>query len=289
VLTLTGGKYQEFHDLDSVVQIGTVLINVNQRVVVGFVQQHDTTQFQPGAGVSSRWMAVDPLASKHHMLTPYNFVSSNPINMIDPDGKDGIKIIDSESKTITIKAVYYVQTVRSNNAMHTAYSSKDVKNMNEGINKTLNSLEHTVSEGDYAGYKVQFDLEFREGGASYETRGKATDTYEGIPIANTFAKASDGEVSRFKTKVIDNGDGTQSRQAVGGLTQENKHILMNVNKDTKRNKIHEIFHTLFFDNDNASKGIGSYKTTDLPNQDDINRLINNQQLPVFHLEKKDKE
>lgn len=37
VATLSKGKYQEFHDLDSIVQIGSTLINVNSRKIVGFV------------------------------------------------------------------------------------------------------------------------------------------------------------------------------------------------------------------------------------------------------------
>jgi hypothetical protein len=38
---------------------------------------------------------------------------NNPINLIDPNGKDGIRVIDDKNMTITIKAVYYVQTEKS--------------------------------------------------------------------------------------------------------------------------------------------------------------------------------
>jgi hypothetical protein len=62
---------------------------------------------------------------------------------------------------------------------------------------------------------------------------------------------------------------------------------MNNKKDTKRNRIHEIFHTLFFDADGAESGIGSYKKEDLPNQQDIEDLINNWQLQKT--EKKDEK
>ncbi|SFF54204.1 RHS repeat-associated core domain-containing protein [Thermoflexibacter ruber] len=89
ILTLSNGKYQEFHDLDSVVQIGTTLINVNSRKIVGFVKK-DSANNMPDASVSSRWISVDPLAEKHYNHSPYIFTANNPILYVDPDGRDWI-------------------------------------------------------------------------------------------------------------------------------------------------------------------------------------------------------
>lgn len=78
--------------------------------------------------------------------------------------------------------------------------------------------------------------------------------------------------------VKDNGDGTESH--VAGVTDNYKKIVMNSKYDNTRRRIHEIFHTLFFDNDNANSGIGNYVPgVDMPNQDDINLLLSNPQLP----------
>ncbi len=36
----------------------------------------------------SLWLSVDPLAEKYPNLSPYSYVANNPINAIDPDGRD---------------------------------------------------------------------------------------------------------------------------------------------------------------------------------------------------------
>jgi RHS repeat-associated protein len=45
----------------------------------------------------SIWLSVDPLAEKYPGVSPYVYCLNNPINVIDPDGRDIIFIIDKES------------------------------------------------------------------------------------------------------------------------------------------------------------------------------------------------
>ena len=37
---------------------------------------------------AGRWLSLDPKASKYPSLSPYAFVGNNPLNAIDPDGRD---------------------------------------------------------------------------------------------------------------------------------------------------------------------------------------------------------
>ncbi|MCB0516139.1 MAG: RHS repeat-associated core domain-containing protein [Chitinophagales bacterium] len=45
----------------------------------------------------ARWMSVDPLAEKYLSYTPYNYTLDNPVNLIDPDGRD---VINTGNRTI---------------------------------------------------------------------------------------------------------------------------------------------------------------------------------------------
>jgi len=230
-----------------------------------------------------RRLNTDPLEIKYPNSSPYAVNFNNPIYYLDPDGKEGVAAIDNKNKTITIKAVYHTQTVPTGNMASTAYSSKEMQSMQNNMNSTLNGLGHTVSEGQYKGYKVQFDLQFKEGGQPYELNNKASkETFKGVSIGNTFQGGDDKSYPNLFTGSEPDMDGTITNR--GGVTQDHKNIVMNREGETERNQIHEVFHTLFFDNDDAKKGIGSYNRSDLPNQDDINTLINNDALPKVEVE-----
>ncbi|MDX2306591.1 MAG: RHS repeat-associated core domain-containing protein [Microscillaceae bacterium] len=245
-----------------------------------------------------RWHAVDPLAEKNHFDSPCAYTHNNPLIMIDPDGKDGIRVVDAKNKTITIKAVYYVQTenrayVEGTNRVKfiQGYSEKDIQSLQEKTNEYLNGLEATLTEGDYKGYKVQFDLQFKAGGDIVDAEKKASEEkIDGYSVGNSFAKGNEKTTKAFQPIEIKQGDGvTTSISVAGGQTAEKKNITMNVEYDTKMNRIHEIFHTLgFSDSKDRGKGSGIMKyPPEKPTQADINQLGNDSFLPTVI--KKDEE
>ena len=288
MLTLSNGKFQEFFPNDTLTPIGSAMFNTVTGEIVQFLTR-DTmyAEYNLEPELVSRWLSPDPLAAKHPENSPYVYVSNSPVIQIDPDGRDGIVIIDKVNKTLTVTAVYYVQSIETpgKGMSGQSYSSKEINSMQKSINETLNKKEYSVSEGDYSGFKVQFDLQFKEGGDANAISASRLpqDNIEGVSISNSFKQANGTQYSRFKE--VEKEDGTVTTR--GGVTGDHKNVMMNKSKDTKRNRIHEIFHTLFFDNDDAKKGIGSYDRADMPNQDDINKLINNQQLKK--VEKKEDE
>lgn len=220
------------------------------------------------------WDRIDPLAEKYYNVSPYAYCNNNPVNAVDVDGKDGVMLIDNDEQKITIKADYYVQTsgrISANRSSIPGYTKKEISGMNDKINRYLNDLGMSVSEGEYAGYLIQFDLKFVEGGNQIETKNLAdNDFYENMHIGNTFSRWD----STFKPFIPQqNEDGTFS--TVGGITANNTDIIMNVEYDSLKNRIHEIFHSFGFrDFKNGEKGYGIMNYPPLkPNQRDANNLI----------------
>lgn len=232
----------------------------------------------------SIWLSVDPLAEKFPNVSPYVYCFNDPVNVIDPDGRDGIRVVDEKNKTITIRATYYVQTEsrysKNSSSGLSGYSAKEIASMQKTTNDYLNGLGSSISEGDYSGYTVKFDLQFKEGGSVGSSEESArNDVIDGYSIGNSLSKW-DNTLKRFETKETDNGDDTVNTSTIGGVTQGKKDITMNKNEDTKMNRIHEIFHTLGLDDYPKDKaGIMNYPP-EKPNQKDINSIGNGSFLPI---------
>ncbi|TVR27546.1 MAG: hypothetical protein EA390_13705 [Balneolaceae bacterium] len=99
MLTLSNGQYQEFISNDTLVVIGSVLYNTMTEQIVGFAET-DTVLINLGfePEVRSRFLSVDPYASKYPSISPYAYVSNNPLIYIDPDGRT---IIGVDGKPVT--------------------------------------------------------------------------------------------------------------------------------------------------------------------------------------------
>lgn len=87
LLTLSNGQFQEFFPNDTLVRIGTVLLNTRTHEIVDFIILEDTAAISAvEADVASRFLSVDPIGRQYPELTPYQFASNTPIMAIDLDG-----------------------------------------------------------------------------------------------------------------------------------------------------------------------------------------------------------
>ena len=103
----------------------------------------------------SNWLSVDPLAEKFPNASPYNYCLDNPINLIDPDGRDIVLpkgtslkntyiILGNLQKITNDKLVYSTQ---KNGTIRIKVVSLGEGNKTAGTNliRQLNSSEKTVS------------------------------------------------------------------------------------------------------------------------------------------------
>jgi hypothetical protein len=87
VATLSKGKYLEFHDLDSIVTIGTSRWHVDNKKIVGdIVIDSLNVDAQPIGDAPGMWMSPDPLSEEFPDYSPYTFVFNNPLKYTDPTG-----------------------------------------------------------------------------------------------------------------------------------------------------------------------------------------------------------
>ena len=57
-----------------------------------------------------RFTTMDPMAEKYYSTSPYVYCANNPVNAIDPDGRDYKIFIDQENNRIIISATYYASS-----------------------------------------------------------------------------------------------------------------------------------------------------------------------------------
>ena len=195
------------------------------------------------------WNKVDPLSEIYFHFGPYLYCENNPIVMFDNTGLLGVRIVDMENKTITVSADYYVET-QPYQVYTNVYSQKDVDDFNR-LNSELNKLNLKVKSGEYAGFTVVFNLNFISAGNHLEVNNLVSLANEGTntPMANSLRKSQDFE-KYFDTKEYADG----STATVGGATDNNQNIVMNVNFDTEKNRLHEIFHTFGFEHPKMKGG-----------------------------------
>lgn len=231
----------------------------------------------------ARWNGMDH-KSEDYYLSTYAFCTANPLIFIDYNGNSGIKIIDKINKTITIQATYFV-AVNSNTGVK-QYSSKQVSKMNVVINKELNNQKLFVTEGEYSGYSIVFDLSFKEVSSIDEAKVSAIEL-EDYGNAIYIDKNSNKNNSKNIFEIREDSEG--NTQEIGGVTYLHKHIIMNVlysnfdNYDNLYYLIHEIFHTFGFEDavkTGRNNGIMNYPP-EQPNEEDSQEIANSQYLKTI--------
>jgi len=150
VATASNGGYNEFFDNDSLMQIGTVILNTNTGKIVSFVQSDTSANlYQPQ--LVSRWVSPDPHGEKYNTMSPYIYGFNSPLNVIDPDGRDCVFTIerdkDGKITGLKISSTIYITGAGAN--------QKRADALNKGVGSIFKSsnIQSNVN--------VSFDINYK--------------------------------------------------------------------------------------------------------------------------------
>lgn len=92
ILSLSNGRYPEYYPNDSLRRIGSVVYDTRLKRVASLLPA-DSLVGRVQSDITSRWWVIDPMAEKFAHITPYAYVSNNPVRFKDPDGREEKDVI----------------------------------------------------------------------------------------------------------------------------------------------------------------------------------------------------
>ncbi|MEO9803424.1 MAG: RHS repeat-associated core domain-containing protein [Reichenbachiella sp.] len=202
VVTLSQGKYEEFFDQDTLVQIGSVIMNRLNGKILAFVEydtMYSEATLEPE--VISRWLSPDPLADERYNVSPYNFVQNNPINRVDPTGLLDVFALDQESGGISLVQETDDATDKlvDGQTGETISAEVDKGLLSDGQNIMENGLETANVKGGIGLVKdISMHTKDEVGGTVYENGDG--DTYLSVSSYehSTITRNENGEVTNVQ-------------------------------------------------------------------------------------------
>ena len=123
----------------------------------------------------SRWTTPDPLAEKYYGISPYAFCNNNPVNFVDPDGRDiwhinknGVVTWEEESEE---HRLYSIDSYNNRSDNYVIVANPEVLKNLEGAGvrsyTSINGLNDIVNVFKFAADNSDVDWALHQGASGY--------------------------------------------------------------------------------------------------------------------------
>ena len=184
-------------------------------------------QYDP---ILARWDRVDPLCEKYYSTSPYAYCENNPISSIDPDGRNGLKLL--------LKGAYKIgKTVAKNGLSSLTKSATYATAFNDVVDdaKTVLDFDAPALDRAVAGFsllsEVVSPVSFREGKTAVNHVQELTSRAarrkvmrdQGIPTSQQPKSQSKNDSGREYTYETPGSYGTTETKSVQQQTKDRSH------------------------------------------------------------------
>ena len=176
MLTLSEGVYQEYIPNDTLINFDGAIFNRVTNQLVRFLTSEEQEKLKV-LSTSSRFLSIDPIGRKFPELSPYQFASNTPIQAIDLDGLEGVRI----TKGVTLIGIFEAHYEEK---IDGTWTTKPIKGRTFGLYRTYLTAPNRFNLNTVLGIRSDSDVDNDASQTSTggTQQGSTSYTYKGMYI-----------------------------------------------------------------------------------------------------------
>lgn len=256
--TLSNGRFDEFHDKDQIIEIGSVKFDTKTNKIVGPAES-DTLDTVMDIQTVSRFISIDPHAERYYSISPYAYCANNPVKFIDPDGKV-IRLANNYAGGMENIAKIAATSLGSQVMSH-LISRKETYTLNSTFWSSSSSYDPTNRDINYVGNPWYSEIPY-DGGALNSMVAMGHESFHAFDHSYNLFNSANAGYSRdlVEPRAVSFGNYLRSTYSLSPLREQYGYIKGNFHQFGGNEKISD-FATLGNNSDKTSYGFSYTKTT----------------------------